>query len=246
MNKTKTKRIHDNLYLKENRYKKPKEVFKLVLKLIKKNSGFKKNLTIGDYGCANGESTYFFKKNFKAAEIIGYDILQPLIHKARKEVKNVKFVCGSVLNRKISKFNSNDVSICIGVLSIFDSFEIFFNNLIHWTKPKGRIYVHSFFNEYPFDINIKYSSSKNWVNKKPKYWESGYNIFSKKTISKFLKNKKEVKNFKFHKFTMKKKINQNPKDYLRAWTIGPDKKKMIVNGLNIIQTFYFIEIILNK
>ena len=84
------------------------------------------------------------------------------------------------------------------------------------------------------------------MNKKPKYWESGYNIFSKQTISKFLKNKKEVKNFKFHKFTMKKKINQNPKDYLRAWTIGPDKKKMIVNGLNIIQTFYFIEIILNK
>jgi len=45
---------------------------------------------------------------------------------------------------------------------------------------------------------------------------------------------------------MKKKINQNPKDYLRAWTVGAGKKKTIVNGLNIIQTFYFIEIILNK
>ena len=246
LNNTKIKRTHDNLYLKENRYKKPKEVFKLALKLIKKNLVLKKNLTIGDYGCANGESSYFFKKNLKDSEIIGYDVLRPLIQKAKKEVKNVKFVCGSVLHKKLSKVNSNDISICIGVLSIFDSFEIFLNNLIHWTKPKGRIYINTFFNKYPFDVNIKYSSSNNWLNKKPKYWESGYNIFSKQTISKFLKNKKEVKKFKFHKFIMKKKIKQNKKDYLRAWTIGSGNKKMIINGLNMIQTFYFIEIILNK
>lgn len=134
MNNTKIKRIHDNLYLKENKYKKPKEVFKQALKLIKKN------LTIGDYGCANGESSYFFKKNLKDSEIIGYDVLRPLIQKAKKEVKK----------------------------------------------------------------------------------------------------------FKFHKFIMKKKIKQNKKDYLRAWTIGSGNKKMIINGLNMIQTFYFIEIILNK
>ena len=245
MNKTKIKRTHDNLYLEENRYKKPKEVFKQALKLIKKDLILKKNLIIGDYGCANGESSYFFKENLKVAEITGYDVLRPLIWKAKKEVKNVKFICGSVLNKKISKIKSNDISICIGVLSIFDSFETFFNNLIHWTKPKGKIYVHTFFNKYPFDVNIKYSKSKNWFNKKPKYWESGYNIFSKQTISKFLKNKKEVKSFKFHKFIMNKKIKQNQKDYLRAWTIG-SQKKMIINGLNMIQTFYFIEIILNK
>ncbi len=40
MNTAKIKRTHDNLYLKENRYKKPKEIFKLVLKLIKKKSRF--------------------------------------------------------------------------------------------------------------------------------------------------------------------------------------------------------------
>ena len=45
---------------------------------------------------------------------------------------------------------------------------------------------------------------------------------------------------------MKKKIKQNKKDYLRAWTIDSGNKKMIINGLNMIQTFYFIEIILNK
>ena len=35
MNINKTKRLHDILYLKENRYKNPKENFKFVMKLIK-------------------------------------------------------------------------------------------------------------------------------------------------------------------------------------------------------------------
>ena len=92
MNNTKIKRIHDNLYLKENKYKKPKEVFKQALKLIKKN------LTIGDYGCANGESNYFFKKNLKDSEIIGYDVLRPLIQKAKKEVK-INFSFKNLINK---------------------------------------------------------------------------------------------------------------------------------------------------
>lgn len=240
--KIKIKRTHDNLYLNENRYTKPKEVFKETVKLIKKKININKELIIGDYGCANGESSYFFKSKFKKSQITGYDVLKPLIEKAKKKVKNVKFICGSVLNRKISKANSNDISICIGVLSIFDAFETFFDNLIFWTKPKGKIYVHTFFNKYPIDLNIKYSFSENWVNKKPKFWESGYNIFSKNTISKFLKKKKEIKSFKFHKFSMNKKLKKNVKDPLRAWTIKINNKSEVTNGLNMIQTFYFIEI----
>ncbi len=33
----KIKRLHDNLYLEENRYKKPKESAKIIINLIKKN-----------------------------------------------------------------------------------------------------------------------------------------------------------------------------------------------------------------
>ena len=34
--KPKEIRLHDNLYLKENRYKKPKEIFILLVRLIRK------------------------------------------------------------------------------------------------------------------------------------------------------------------------------------------------------------------
>ena len=240
--KIKLKRTHDTLYLNENRYKKPKEVFKQILELIKKKINLDEKLIIGDYGCANGESCYYYKSKLKNSEITGYDLLKSLINKAKQKVKNVKFVCGSVLDKIISKANNNDISICVGVLSIFESFEVFFDNLILWTKPKGKIYVHTFFNKYPIDVNIKYSHSKNWLYKQPKFLETGYNIFSIRTISKFLKKKKEVKSFKFHEFIMNKNLKKNKKDPLRAWTTKLENKKAFISGLNVIQTFYFIEI----
>ncbi len=38
--KKKIKRIHDSLYLKENRYKKTKESFKLLINILKKKNKF--------------------------------------------------------------------------------------------------------------------------------------------------------------------------------------------------------------
>jgi hypothetical protein len=47
INSNKTLRLHDQLYLKENRYKRPKEMFISILKLIKKSKvDIKKNLKI--------------------------------------------------------------------------------------------------------------------------------------------------------------------------------------------------------
>ena len=206
MKRSKTLRLHDKIYLNENRYNTPKESFKFLVALIKKsNITRNKEFSIGDFGCANGELDFFLKKIYKNSEITGYDILKPLIEKAKRKIKNIKFIHGSILNKKLCKINTHDISICMGVLSIFDSFERTFDNLLYWTKPKGKIYLHSFFNDYPFDVNIKYSSSDNWKNGQPKYWEIGYNIFSKKTISNFLKKNKRIKNFKFHDFNIKKK-----------------------------------------
>jgi len=248
INLNKTLRLHDQLYLKENRYKRPKEMFISILKLIKKSKvDIKKNLKIGDFGCSNGEFCYFLKKNYNNFDITGYDILKSLILKAKKKVKNVEFINGSILNNNLAKKNQYDLSFCLGVLSIFDSFEKTLNNLIKWTKPNGKIYIFSFFNDYPLDVNIKFSKSENWMKNQPKFWESGYNVFSKKTISKFLKNKKNVKNFKFYDFIIKKNLKINHKDYLRSWTFNSDKnKKIIVNGTNLLHCFSILEIDLKK
>ena len=249
MNKKKiqTLRLHDDLYLNENRYNNPKEIFIFLTKIIKKiKFNYNNIVNIGDIGCSNGELSYNLKKNFPEAEITGYDILKPLILKARKKVKNVKFFTGSVLSKNLVKKNKFDVTLLSGVLSIFDSFELPINNLIRWTKPSGKILIFAFFNNFPLDVNIKFSKSENWLKNRPKFWESGYNVFSKNTISNFLKNHKNVKKFKFYDFTMKNNLKINHNDYLRSWTFNSNKKKLIMNGTNLLHPFAVLEIDLKR
>ena len=112
--------------------------------------------------------------------------------------------------------------------------------MIYWTKPGGKILLQALLNDYPLDINIKYSHSKNWKYEKPKFWESGWNVYSKATIEKYL-IKKKVKNFTFNKFTLKSNLKKR-EDSLRSWTINLNGKKVLTNGLNFAQHHSIIEI----
>ncbi len=67
-------RIHDNLYLKEKRYKNPKESHKYLLKILSKLNLKKKNYKVLDIGCSNGELIYNLEKKFKYLKITGVDI----------------------------------------------------------------------------------------------------------------------------------------------------------------------------
>ena len=87
----KTKRLHDILYLKENRYKNPKENFKFVMKLIKQRINKNKKYKLLDIGCANGELLWNLNRQFKNLDLYGLDIRYDLIQKAKKACKGIKF-----------------------------------------------------------------------------------------------------------------------------------------------------------
>ena len=226
----KSKRTHDKLYLSENRYNSPKEMFKFIEKLAFKNNKYK-NEIIADFGCAAGEYLYFLKKKYPNKTMVGIDIRKDLLNKAKKFVSNVNFQKGSVLNKKISQKNTYHKSFLIGVHPIFDNFEKCFSNLIYWTRPKGKIYICEMFNPYPVDVIIKYKLSKNY---KKKFFESGWNIFSRNSVSMFLKKNKKVKSFKYHEFVMPFDLKPQS-DPIRSWTVKAKKTRLMVNGLSIIQ-----------
>jgi trans-aconitate methyltransferase len=222
-------RTHDKLYLKENRYNKPKEMFKFIEKrAIKKNLINKK---ICDFGCAAGEFLFYLNKKKPENEYTGIDIRQDLLKKAKQYIPDATFKRGSVLNKKINKKNFFDISFLIGVHPIFDDFEKCFSNLIYWTKPKGEIYICDMFNPDPIDVIIKYRLSEN---QKKNTFESGWNIFSKKSVVNFLKKNEKVKSYKFEEFIMPFHLKRQ-KDPVRSWTVDMNKKKIMVNGLSIIQ-----------
>lgn len=229
-NNLKTKRTHDQLYLNENRYNQPKEMFKFISKhAFKKND--KKDEIACDFGCAAGEYLFYLNKKFPLKKLIGVDVRSDLLQKAKKFLPQVKFLKGSVLNKGILNSKIADKSFLIGVHPIFDNFEKCFSNLIHWTKPRGTIYICDMFNKYPVDVLIKYKLSKNYTSDT---YESGWNIFSEKSVSLYLKKNKRVKSFTFKNFDMPFKLRPK-KDFIRSWTINSDKKRIMTNGLSIIQ-----------
>src|SRR4030042_2539387 len=95
-------RTHDSkVYLKEDRYENPKEIFKLLADMVRRSGIQSEGAMICDIGCATGEFIYFFKKQFPESNYIGIDIVPDLINKACQNVNGVEFKVGSVLDQKI-------------------------------------------------------------------------------------------------------------------------------------------------
>ena len=232
----KTIRIHDKFYLKENNYEKPKQIHTLICKLTKRSLNNSKNFngTIVDFGSGNGELLFNLQKTFPKAKLNGIEINKSLVKMSSNKLKknNIKIFSGSVLNKRILKNNITDVSVSCGVLPIFDDYKLYLNNLIKFTKKKGKIFIASLFNNFPIDVYIKYQRSKDY---KKNFLESGWNIFSKKTILKFLKKNKKIKKVYYKDFQLRKNLEKNVNDPVRSWTFRNKNGKLITtNGLSLI------------
>ena len=97
---SKTKRLHDSLYLKENRYRKPKENFKFLMKLLSQRTDKNKNYKLIDIGCANGELLWNLKRKFKNLDLYGLDVRYDLIQKAKKICKDAQFFQRDITKKK--------------------------------------------------------------------------------------------------------------------------------------------------
>lgn len=233
------RRSHDALYLEENRYTEPKEMFKFIVNHAFDTNERTSDLSICDFGCAAGEFLYYLNRIHPTANFEGIDVMASLIEKAEKFVPSAKYTEGSVLDSLVKAENSFDKSFLIGVHSIFDEFETCFNNLIKFTKPGGGVYIVGMFNPFPVDVLIKYKESSNYASN---IYESGWNIFSQKSVSEFIDKNPKVKSYSFKKFDITIDLPRQ-KDPIRSWTLRDYKdNRWIINGLCILQPHYLLEI----
>jgi len=238
-------RTHDSFYLQENRYKDPKELHLEIVQRIKSleisSSGYVVE-SILDAGCAAGEFAYLLRDKFPECNISGFDLLPELISKAINEVKNVGFYQGDILSEDSAPKDSADIVTCTGVLSIFDTFEKCIDNLITWAKPGGTVFLHSLFNTFPFDVQVHYNPSALY-GLGP--LESGWNIFSRESVSKFLdelKDKEIIQQYAFHDFSMNRELPKQP-DLVRSWTFRDECDTLhITNALMLLQPHAILEI----
>lgn len=240
---TKVQRTHDSFYLLENRHEKPKKLHQDIVTMIRHEVNSKNQsatFSLLDAGCAAGEFAFFLRRSFAQAEIHGFDLLPDLIFRAQNLVDEVDFKIGDITKSNSANLNYFDYVCSTGVLSIFDSFEEVIANLLGWLKPGGSMYLHSLFSNYPVDVNIKYNLSEDYGNN---VLESGWNIFSKKSVSNFLITREDIENFEFIDFEMNIEL---PKleDVVRSWTFKDAEGKLqITNGLNLLQPHSILKIV---
>ena len=244
----KEQRTHDHFYLNEDRYEKPKSSFLQIIGLIKKNIKNFNNFEgcICDFGCATGEFIYLLQKEFPKAKINGFDILQPLLDKAKIKIKskNISFFQGDVRDGHICKNNTADITFLLGVLPAFDQFEVTLQNLINWTKNNGIICVHSLFNKYPVDVYTKYNYSEDYGKG---VVEVGWNQHSIQSVSTWLKKNKNVNKFDFIDLNIDFDLSYRKEDPMRSWTYRDrDNNRQLINGTSIMQNQSILEIFVKK
>lgn len=226
-------RDHDKFYLKSNRYNKPKECFKLLKDILKKR--LKKNSTYDllDIGCANGELLYYLNKKFKNINFHGADVRTDLINLAKKKLPSKIKLERLDYNKKQIIKKKYDIIICSGVISIFDNLDIVMNNIKQSFAKDSFLYFFGSFNTYDFDTRVAYKD----LNSKIKNFQSGWNLWSIKTIQSYFK-KKITK----YPFEIKKNVKRNKNDFMRSWTVRVNNKLHFINAISFLQNQMWLEI----
>jgi SAM-dependent methyltransferase len=229
MKEIETVRTHDKLYLSEDRKHNPKEYFKFILKEM--DLDFAKSGSILDVGCATGDFLWFLKENLPDSKLVGVDVDEELIQRAKVEVPNAEFICANIAKDKLKqKF---DLIFMLGVHSIFDKIEEWLDPMVHLLRAheKATIYVFGIFNPEDLDVLIRSRSSSS-----SGPWETGWNLISKKTVLDYCGKKNWKCSFK--DFQIGIDIEKNESDPLRSYTLMMENdERMVVNGLQLVHKF---------
>tara|TARA_B100001059_G_C17794121_1_gene561990 strand:+ start:410 stop:1132 length:723 start_codon:yes stop_codon:yes gene_type:complete len=230
------KRVDFEIYKLDSIKSKPKELFKQAADLIglfdDNNIDNKKLIDIGG---ANGSFCRYVRSKNKNIYLKNSDCNEKIIESCSDSFKRDK------INYSIDEANSlsekndfYDYVVSFGVTQIFDDFIPSFSEMIRIVKPGGKICNSILVNEKDVDVIIKY------IDPIHKTQIPGWNKFSIKSISNYLKNNKQVENYDFFKHKMPFDIKEN-KDLMRSYTKYINGERIIWNdGLNMEVTIYSI------
>jgi ubiquinone/menaquinone biosynthesis C-methylase UbiE len=94
-----------------------------------------------DIGCGNGH--HVSKLSEEKLQIVGLDISESMIQKAKEKYPSLNFIKGDVLNENLFKNNTFTHILCLYfTIYYFQDKDIFFRNCMDWLMPGGFLIVH--------------------------------------------------------------------------------------------------------
>lgn len=223
-------------YLSEARYEKPKQVFRMLGDQLER-AGLREGSSLLDVGCATGELVYYLRSRFSGVRFSGVDNQPELLARAAAEplLSDIRFIEADALTYRGEK---HDVSVCFGMLGIFDDFEPLFESLIANTHAGGRIYVHGLMNDDDIDVRIYYRD--NLYNEA---WNRGFNIVSAARLQRWLSSR--ASSIRFTAVELETDLPKRPETPHRAYTaMMADGRRITTNGLCLRLPEKILEIVL--
>lgn len=216
----------DEIYLHEYYFNNPKEIHKFVGDLVAREHRQLPSKVL-DVGCAIGERIRYMQGRFPNFTFEGIDVSEAMIARAAALNPDARFSCGSVLDRATLPTRSCDITICGGVVAIFDDVGMPIRNLVETVRHGGILYISDTFNAHPVDVIMRYRR----VDASGGHdWESGWNVFSKLTVEKHLRETGRIHDLTWHEFRLPFALPKRP-DVMRTWTIETEQNPhQIVNG----------------
>lgn len=152
------------------------------------------------------------------------------IDEARMSFKDINFLKGNALD-SISVNSKFDIITMLGVLCIFDDYNLVLRNVLSWLNPGGRLILHNTINDFDIDVFVKYKHSSV---ENDKELESGWNIISRKSLE-LVCNKYGARLTSCTPFEIN--VDLKPTlDPMRSWTEMDNLGfRQIYNALNIRQ-----------
>ena len=230
-------------YSEQDHHSQAKENFKILSQLLLEKidaDEIPRQAKVLDIGCATGALIHYLSTVFQDFSFEGIDISEELIGIAKTKVPNVNFRVGTLHTLPETGTDLFDVVLLFGVLGIFDDSDArdAIHRLTKLVRPGGYIYLFSQFNEFDVDVLIKHrltNPSNYWAD-----WESGWNIYSYRTIDNWLRD--HVTEYKFIDFEIPITLapQENP---IRTWTIEmTNGGRKLTNGLKLLVDLKFLEI----
>lgn len=219
-------RIHDDqVYLNEERFSKPKDMWTDIAGMIAAE-GRPAGTRVLDIGCSTGEQIWHLMARFPDFAFTGMDISPNLIARAREKNPKAEFIIASAIEAASYPQRIYDVAMSTGVLQCFDEPESMLVPAIGAMKAGGSLYIHTPVNDDPIDTIIRYRRTEDG----PGPWETGWNVFSKETLERIVRGTGRKVSFRWTPFRMREALPKRD-DSMRVWTIKTEEDPLQrVNG----------------
>lgn len=201
-----------DVYLNEDRYEEPKEIFKHLAGVIG-DLGLPADAAVLDVGCATGEFLYYLRKSNPGFRCTGLEPSADMVERAKERVSDVEFVVGGLLDDDFFAERRFDLAICCGVIPYFRDLRPPLKNLLAATKQGGAVTIFNSVNEDPIDTHLLYRSAD--AQDGPWLPDCTY---SKATYDKTLDSLGYAYKRSWHPFHMPFALPKQ-KDLIRAWTM---------------------------